>query len=70
MVEKKVAKKELPMLVVSSKVKEYVQEIGGEGFRMGGDFPEALSEAVCILVKRAVDRAQGRGGKTVGPNDV
>ena len=69
MPEKKVVK-ELPMLVVTSKVKEYVQEIGGEGFRMGGDFTEALSEQVCILVKRAVDRAQGRGGKTVGPNDV
>jgi len=63
--------KELPMLVVTSKVKDYIKdEANDDSFRMAGDFPEALSEVVCVLIKRAIARAQGRGGKTVSPNDV
>lgn len=62
--------KELPMLVVTSKVKEYIQEQGGKDIRMQGEMPAALNEAVCVLVKHAIERCIGRGAKTVSANDV
>jgi histone H3/H4 len=71
MPEKKTApQKELPMLVVSSKLKDFIKEEGGEDTRMAGDFPEALNEQLVVLVKRAVARCKARGAKTVSPADA
>lgn len=73
MAEKKAApKKELPMLIVTSKLKDFIKEEGGgEGdTRMAGDFPDALNEQLVVLVKRAIERCKGRVAKTVSPSDA
>ena len=54
-------------LVVQSKVKEQVKELGK---RMGGEFPDALDQKVKELVADAVRRAEGNGKGTVQPNDL
>lgn len=54
-------------LIVQSKVKEHVKELGK---RMSGDFTDALDEKVKALVADAVKRAEGNGKGTVKPNDL
>lgn len=70
MAEKKAVKKELPMLIVTSKLKDFIKDEGGEDTRMAGEFPEALNEQLVVLVKRAIERCKARGAKTVSPCDA
>ena len=55
-------------LVVVSKVKAMVKTAG---FRTGGDFVEALSGKVAMIVNAAVQKVQTEGGKkTLGAEDL
>jgi len=55
------------MLVVGSKVKEYVKS---KGLNSSGDMSEALSKKVEELLAEAVKRAEGNGRKTLRPIDL
>ena len=55
------------MLVVQSKVKELLKELG---MNTAGDFADALSKEVTGLVKRAAARSKANGRKTVRGTDL
>ncbi len=52
-------------LVVRSKIKEFVGD-----FNVSGDFADALSKKVEMMVKEAVERAKANGRKTVQSRDL
>ena len=54
-------------LIVGSKVKEAIK---GHGYRMAGDFGEALNAKVHELLKAAVDRCGKNNRGTVRPHDL
>lgn len=60
-------KKPLEMLVVQSKVKEYVR---GQDMMCSSDLIEALNEEIGRLLDRAVQRAQDNGRKTARASDI
>lgn len=60
-------KKEKEILVVASKIREYVKNNGGN---TSGEFIGELSNTVYCLIDRALSRAQGNGRKTVQAKDV
>jgi len=64
---KKVKKKEREVLVVASKVREYIKE---KDCNTSGEFINKLSEAVYCLIDKAVNRAQENGRKTIQAKDV
>ena len=53
------------MLVVKAKVKTVVP-----GYNVAGDFAEALNKKVEELVKKAAERAEANGRKTVMSKDL
>ncbi len=55
------------MLVVNSKVKDYVK---GKGLNSSGDLSEALSKKVAKLLDEAMERTKANGRKTVRPEDI
>jgi len=57
------------MLVVQSKVKEFLQK-KAKGMRVSGDFAEALSKKVEELVVEASKRAKANGRNTIRPCDL
>ena len=60
-------KKPLEMLLVQSKVKEYVR---GQEMMCSSDLIESLNEEIGRLLDRAVQRAQDNGRKTARASDV
>jgi len=56
------------ILVITSKVKEYIKSKGD--LNVGGDVAEALSKRVTSLLDLAVERCQANGRKTVKGTDV
>lgn len=60
-------KKEVPMMVVASKMKEYGK---GSEVRVSGDFVNALNQNVATLVDDAVRRCKGNGRATLRPDDL
>lgn len=60
-------KKELEMLLVQSKVKEFIRE---HEMMCASDLTEALNEAVAQLLEKAVARAQANGRKTARADDI
>jgi histone H3/H4 len=54
-------------LVVGSKVKDTVK---AAGCNTAGDFADALSAEVACLIKKAAERAQANGRKTVRAADL
>jgi len=54
-------------LVVGSKVKETIK---GHGYRMAGDFGDALNAKVHELIKNAVARCAANNRGTVRPQDL
>ncbi|MEL6187107.1 MAG: hypothetical protein AAFU79_20975 [Myxococcota bacterium] len=60
-------KKPMEMLLVQSKVKEYVR---GADMMCSSDLIEALNEEIGRLLDRAVQRAQENGRKTARASDV
>lgn len=67
MAKKKVAKKEREMLLVQSKVKDYIR---GNNMMCASDLLDALNNNVCGLLDRAVQRAGSNGRKTARAADV
>jgi histone H3/H4 len=69
---KKVAKKSnRDVLVVASKVKEYIKTKGVDSkILVAGDFAANLSEAVYGLIDKAIVRAQENKRSTVQPKDI
>ncbi|MGF1508467.1 MAG: hypothetical protein ACFB9M_03080 [Myxococcota bacterium] len=61
------AKKPREMLLVQSKVKEYVREAG---FMCSSDLVEQLNEHVAMMLDRAAQRAEANGRKTARASDV
>ena len=56
------------MLVVKSKVKEYVKSLGD--YQVSGDFVDALNEQVAGIIKYATKRTAANARKTVSAKDV
>ena len=54
-------------LVVGSKVKETIK---GHGYRMAGDFGEALNVKVHLIIAAAVARCEANNRGTVRPQDL
>ena len=67
MAKKKAAKKQLEMLLVQSKVKDYVRQ---SDMMCSSDLVEALNEEVSSLLDKAVARAQANGRKTARASDI
>jgi len=55
------------MLVVSSKVKEYVKR---KGLNSSGDLADVLSKKVEKLLDEAAGRTRANGRKTMRPEDL
>ena len=53
------------MLVVKSKIKEYVKDCN-----VAGDFAEALVKEVEVLISKAEERCKANGRKTVQSRDL
>lgn len=64
---KKAKKKEKEILVVASKVRDYVKN---NDCNTSGEFIAELSNHVHCIVDRAISRAQGNSRKTVQAKDV
>ena len=58
---------EREVLVVASKVKEYIKT---KGMMSAGELPEALSEVLYAELDRACQRAKENGRQTVQARDV
>ncbi len=56
------------ILLVKSKVREYVKELGE--YNISGDFIEAMSKEVETLIKKAADRTAANKRKTISARDV
>ena len=56
------------MLIVKSKVREYVKDIGD--FNISSDFIEALNVEVAGLIKAAAKRTKHNARKTLSAKDV
>lgn len=56
------------MMIVQSKVREFVKELGD--YKVGGDLLKALDEKVAKIVKLAANRAKANGRKTVSARDL
>ena len=55
----------IKMLVVKSKVKEYVKDCN-----VAGDFADALNEEMKALISKAEERCKANGRKTVQSRDL
>ncbi len=64
---KKAKKKERDVLVVASKVREYVKS---NKCNTSGEFIGELSNTVYDLIDKAISRAQGNNRKTIQAKDV
>lgn len=60
--------KEVPMLVIASKVKEQIKTHGD--VNVAGDLTEALTKEVDNMLKKAVERCLGNNRKTVRAADL
>ena len=64
---KKAKKKERDVLVVASKIREYVKN---NDCNTSGEFIGELSNSVYDLIDKAISRAQGNNRKTIQAKDV
>lgn len=60
---------EKPMLIIASKMKETVKDLGEE-LRVSGELGEALSGKVYDLLVAAKGRCEANGRKTIKPEDL
>ena len=56
------------MLIVKSKVKDYIKTLGD--FNVAGDFVDALNEKTAKILKLAAERTKANGRKTVSAKDI
>ncbi|MHA1115476.1 MAG: hypothetical protein K9W45_00750 [Candidatus Heimdallarchaeum aukensis] len=68
MAKKKKAAPKADILIVKSKVREYVKSLGE--FQMSSDFIEALNTEVAGLIKSAAERTKANNRKTLSARDV
>jgi len=61
------SKKNVPMMVVQSKMKE---QLASQGMRSSGDVAEALNTVVVDLLAKAVDRCKANNRSTVRASDL
>jgi len=61
------AKKDTPMMIVASKMKDFAKQ---SGVRVSGDFVDALNESVAVLVSDAIRRCKGNKRGTLRPDDL
>lgn len=66
---KRIKKQELPMMVVTSKTKDYIKDTM-EGARCSGDFIDALNEKVAQCIDEASARCQANNRATLKPADL
>jgi histone H3/H4 len=64
---KKKKKKKREILVVASKVRDYVKN---SGCNTSGEFISELSDVVHCIIDKAIGRAQDNGRKTVQAKDA
>ena len=64
---KKAKKKDRDVLVVASKIREYVKS---NDCNTSGEFISELSNTVYDLIDKAINRAQGNNRKTIQDKDV
>ena len=64
---KKAKKKDRDVLVVASKIREYVKS---NDCNTSGEFISELSNTVYDLIDKAINRAQGNNRKTIQAKDV
>jgi len=64
---KKTAKKDREVLVVASKVKDYIKS---KGLQSSADVVPALSDAIYAMLDAAAGRTQGNNRATVRPYDL
>lgn len=57
-------------IVIESRVKQFIRDVGGEDFRCSSGVIDNLQGAVEQLLKDAVRRAKENGRKTVQGQDV
>lgn len=67
MAKRKGKSKSVGTLVVTARVKEYIRS---KDFRTGGDFIDALSDEVEIILDNAMDRADTNGRTTLRAGDL
>ena len=65
---KKEMKKPAEMLVVKSKVKDYIKSVSN--FNVSSEFYDALNEEVGKLITKAIKRTKHNNRKTVSSRDV
>ena len=58
------------LLVVRSKLKDFAKNKKGETMNVSGDFGDALSKLVEWHIKRACERAEDNGRRTVQAKDL
>ena len=63
------SEKEKLVLIVGSRIKEYVKSKSPD-MRVSGDFADGLDEEVKCLIDDAIDRALNNDRKTVRPEDL
>ncbi len=56
------------MLIVKSKVRDYVKTLGD--FNVAGDFVDALNEVAAKILWNAAERTKANGRKTVSAKDI
>lgn len=57
-----------PVLIVQSKVREYVKSLGE--YNLGADLFQAISDNVAWMLQDAAKRAEGNNRKTLQARDV
>lgn len=65
---KKTKKKEAPMMVRVSTLKEFIK--GEADVNVSGDFPEAVNEELANVVRGAISRCGANNRKTLRPADL
>ncbi len=58
------------LLVVRSKLKDYAKNKKGETMNVSGDFANVLSQLVEWHIKKACERAEANGRRTVQSKDL
>jgi histone H3/H4 len=56
-------------IIIKSRIKDYA-ELNNLKFQVASDFPDALSKEVERIIKKACERAQANGRKTIMAKDL
>ncbi|MEM2121552.1 MAG: DUF1931 domain-containing protein [Candidatus Woesearchaeota archaeon] len=56
-------------IIIKSRIKDYA-ELNNKKFQVASDFPDALSQEVIRIIKKACERAEANGRKTIMAKDI